>query len=351
MSFLGSFLFSQLMQPWVLVLWIVPALLFVLESLAKAPGVLAISTGETLAGIRGHEHAVLRRVPPILRALGLALFVVALARPVTGVTVRPSRTEVVDIMLCIDVSSSMMAVDFRSGGRDRDRLFVTKETVHRFINDRKMEQEDRYGLDRMGMILYAEFAWTAAPLTLDYDVLEHELREASINPNDRRYQRTAIGSALGLAVSKLSKSEAKSKVIVLLSDGRNNSGEIDPITAAQFAKEFDIRVYTIAAGSGRKAYVPGVDLFGRVTHTPVDLPVDEETLQRIAEITDGRYFRATDTESLQKAYDEINQLETTGIEVTDFYDYEEGFVPWVMFGTTLLLASVFIRRFWFDPLP
>ena len=350
MSRLGSFYFNALMDPAFLLLLIAVAAVFAAEVLARAPGALRISTGETLARIRGHRRILLRRLPAVLRLAGLGLLVVALARPVTGVQVRKDRAKVIDIMLCVDVSGSMRSQDFIAGGDRVDRLYVAKEAVRDFIDSRKERRGDRYGLDRVGLILYATFAWTACPLTLDYGVLEHELEKASINENDPKKQSTAIGSAVGLAVSRLRKSEAHSKVIILLTDGRNNAGELDPITAARLAKDYDIRIYTIGAGSVEGGLVPVPSFFGP-RYTRTDDGIDEDSLERIASATGGKYYRATDTESLEQAYREINEMETTDVELDDYYEHREGFAPYAVAGAVAMLLSVFTRRLWFEVIP
>jgi Ca-activated chloride channel family protein len=349
MNLFSAFHFTGLMHPWALVLLVPVVLLFLAEIRAPAPGVLQVSTGETLARLQGNHENMLRRLPALLRALGLALLVFALARPVKGLEARMDEANVIDIMLCVDVSGSMRAVDFESGGERRSRLYVTKEAVQDFINSRKERSESRFGRDRLGLVLYAGYAWTQCPLTLDYAVLERELEKAEIDDRDQQKQGTAIGSALGLAASKLSKSEAKTKVIILLTDGLNNKGELDPITAAGLAKDYGIRVYTIGAGSRGEVLVPS-PLFGDM-FVPAQMPIDEDMLTRIAEITGGKFYRATDTESLEQAYDEINRLERTEIKVADFYDYDEGFMPYASMGMVALLAAVFGRRIWFDPIP
>ena len=172
-------------------------------------------------------------------------------------------------------------------------------------------------------------------MTLDYDVFDHELSNVGIDTNDRKHSRTAIGSAVGLSVSNLLRSAADSKVVILLTDGINNHGGLDPITAAQIASDYGIRVYTIGAGlpEGRRD------------------PIDEDTLRRIAEITGAKYYRATDTQSLQGAYDEINELERTEIEIGDVYDFNDGFVPYALVGTLALFLSIFTRRQWFEAIP
>jgi Ca-activated chloride channel homolog len=289
-------------------------------------------------------------LPALLRALALALLVLALARPIMGYTTRKDRANVVDIMLCVDVSGSMRSMDFVSGGQRRDRLYVTKDAVRDFIESRKVRSNDRFGLDRVGLVLYGAYAWTQCPLTLDYGVLERELNQAEINLESEKSQRTAIGSAIGLAVSRLRKSEAKSKVIILLTDGLNNSGELDPITAARLAKDYGIRVYTIGAGSTEGGLVPTQTLFGSMLQRSSE-GIDETTLKKIAETTSGKYYRATDTESLRQAYHEINQLETTEVELGDYYEHSEGFFPYALMGAAVMLLSVFAKRYWFETIP
>ncbi|MCC6488963.1 MAG: VWA domain-containing protein [Candidatus Hydrogenedentes bacterium] len=350
MSLFNAFTFSALMYPSALILLLGVLLLCVAECMMRAPGALNISTGETLWHIRGHQRAALRRVPALLRAFGLAMLVIALARPMQGLSPQKDSADIVDVMLCVDVSGSMRAMDFRSRDELLTRLDVTKEAVRDFIQSRKNKPEDRYGLDRLGLVLYAKYAWTQTPLTLDYAVLERDLENAQIDSRDRSKQGTAIGSAIGLAVSKLRKSEAKNKVIILLTDGRNNEGELDPITAAHLAKEYGIRIYTIGAGSSDQVVVPVETLFGTRPDLQ-SLPIDEDTLKQIAEISGARFYRATDLDTLHSAYDEINQLETTKVELGDYYEYKEAFVPWAAVGTLALLGSVFSRRFWFESIP
>lgn len=351
MSPLDPFQFTALMHPWALVLFAAVPLLFVAELLARAPGVLTLSTGETMARAGGGRRPGLRWLPPLLRSVGLILLIVALARPLKGYQPQKDRADVVDIMLCVDVSGSMHAMDFEYGGQRRDRLYVTKEAVRDFLDSRKTKDTDRYGLDRVGLILYAGYAWTQCPLTLDYGVLERELDLARIDDQDPKKQGTAIGSAIGLAVSRLRKSEAKSKVVILLTDGMNNAGELDPLTAAGLAKEFDIRIYTIGAGSRGEAYIPQRDLLFGERLVRVKAPIDEESLKKIAAATGAKYYRATDTASLEGAYTEINQLEATEIELGDYYEHKEAFVPYATLGTIALAFSLFTRRCWFETIP
>lgn len=350
MNLLSPFQFSALLSPWALLLLLGVAGVLAAELAAGPPGALNFSTGETLRRIRGRSRSMARRIPALLRALGLTLLVIALARPISGYQVRKDRANIIDIMLCVDCSQSMLSMDFISGGQRKNRLDVTKEAVRSFLDSRKNKSTDQFGLDRVGLICYATYAWTQSPLTLDYGVLEHEINRAKVS-QDPNKQATAIGSAIGLAVSRLRKSEAKSKVIILLTDGINTAGDIDPLTAAGLANEYGIRVYTIGAGSVSGGFVPTSSIFANIMLRQNSEGIDEETLKKIADITGGRYYRATDTESLLQAYDEINQLETTEVALDDYYEHKEGFLPYAILGTAAMLLAVFVRRQWFEVIP
>jgi Ca-activated chloride channel family protein len=342
MNLIEALSFDILLHPTWLFLLVGVGALLIAELSAAAPGALSISTGETLARIPQSRASLLRRIPAILRAIGLALLVIALAGPLHGLEIRKDRADVIDIMLCVDVSGSMAQKDFFAEGKSRDRLYMTKIAVQDFVESRKDRTEDRYGYDRLGLILYAGFARTQVPLTLDYEIFERELDAAKITTEARK-DGTAIGSAIGLAVQRLSHSDAKSKVVILLTDGLNNAGDLDPISAAQVAKKYGMRVYTIGAGSTSSG---GGGFFGTRTQ-----PIDEATLKEIADITEARYYRATDTESLEEAYAEINALETTEIEIGDYYEYKDAFMPFAVWGTVALLVSMFTRRRWFEVIP
>lgn len=324
-----------------LALAVLPLLL--LELAGRPPGAVTVSTGDTLSAIHKRGPDFARRIPALLRALGLILLLVALAGPLRGYHVRKDRAGVIDIMLCLDTSGSMQQPDFFIEGRQYDRLHVAREAARKFVNSRRETGESRYGLDRIGLLLFSGLAWTKCPLTLDYDILEREIENASIAPKHK--DGTAIGSALGLAVRRLNRSEAKSKVVVLLTDGVNNKGEIDPVTAARLAKEYGIRVYTIGAGSTEEVVVRN-GFFPMRTEA-----IDEQVLQQMADITGGKYYLATDTESLMNAYDEISALETTEIDVGDYYEANEEFMFFLSAGALALLASVFSRRLWFEIVP
>ncbi len=344
-----SFRFSTLLNPGFLLLLIGVAAVLAAEICARAPGVMSISTGEVLARVQGKHSRWSRWIPALLRAAGLTLLIIALARPVGGLEPIQEETETMDIMLALDVSGSMKALDFTIDGQRRNRLEVSQMVLRDFIEDRRRQSDDAT-VDRLGLILFAGIAWSTCPLTMDYSIVDRKVEEAYIDTEDPRKQGTAIGSALGLAVSRLRHSDAETRIVVLLTDGRNNTGELDPITAAHLAADHGIRVYTIGAGSYGEVPIPQRTVFGERL-VPVHIPIDDETNQKIADITGGRYYRATDTAGLQEAYKEINELERSEVQVTEYHHTEERFFPYAATGGAILALALFGRRFWFDPLP
>ena len=267
----------------------------------------------------------LRHLPFVLRAAAFALLVVALARPQDVERLWHTNTEGIDIMLAIDVSGSMLARDFRP-----DRITAAKEVAGSFI-------ADRYG-DRIGLVAFAGEAFTQSPLTTDQGTLQtllSRIRSGLIEDG------TAIGNGLATAINRLRESEAKSKVIILLTDGVNNRGEIAPQTAAEIAKAQGIRVYTIGVGTEGMAPYPAVDIYGTPTGGTVmaKVEIDEKTLRSIARMTGGEYFRATDKAKLKAIYDQINQLEKSKVEVTEHVTYHEQYLMWALAGLLLLFAE------------
>lgn len=280
----------------------------------------------TIEGVRRAPRTLrywLRHVPFVLRCAAFVLLVVALARPQDVDEQRRSSAEGIDIMLAIDVSGSMLARDFKP-----DRITAAKEVAGRFI-------ADRYG-DRLGLVVFAGEAFTQSPLTTDQSTLQTMLariRSGIIEDG------TAIGNGLATAINRLRESDAKSKVIILLTDGVNNRGEIAPLMAADIAADMGIKVYTIGVGTRGKAPYPVVDMFGNMSFQPMDVEIDEKTLEGIAERTGGRYFRATDNDKLQSIYDEINQLEKSKVEVTDYTVYHERFLALLLAALGVLLLE------------
>ena len=272
----------------------------------------------------------------VLRMLALALAIVALARPQAGHTEEEIITEGIDIILTLDISSSMLAEDFRP----LNRLEAAKQVAENFIKGRKT--------DRIGLVVFAGKSFTQCPLTLDYGIVINFLKEVRIGLIE---DGTAIGLAIANAVNRLRHSEAKSKVVILLTDGRNNRGEIDPVTAAKVAKAMDVRIYTIGVGTRGQALYPINDpIFGkRYVRMPVD--IDEDVLQQVASITGGKYFRATDQESLEKIFEEIDQLEKTKIEVKEYTRYTELFMNWMWAALAVLVLEMVLANTRFRKLP
>ncbi len=271
-----------------------------------------------------------------MRLLALALVIVALARPQSGHTEEEVTTEGIDIVLALDISSSMLAEDFKP----KNRLEAAKQVAEGFIKGRKN--------DRIGMVVFAARSFTQCPLTLDYGILINFLRKAETGMTD---DGTAIGLGLATAVDRLRNSKAKSKVIILLTDGVNNAGEIDPITAARLAEAFGVRIYTIGAGTRGEAMFPVQDpVFGkRYVRMPVE--IDEAMLTRLAKITKGAYYRATNRGSLEKIFAEIDQLEKTKIEVKQFTRYRELFVYWLATAFGLVFIEVVLMNTKFRKIP
>ena len=270
----------------------------------------------------------LRHLPFALRAAAFALLVVALARPQDVEQNVRTNTEGIDIMLAIDVSGSMLARDFKP-----DRITAAKEVAGSFI-------ADRYG-DRIGLVAFAGEAFTQSPLTTDQSTLQTllaRIRSGLIEDG------TAIGNGLATAINRLREREAKSKVIILLTDGVNNRGEIAPLTAAEIAKAQGIRVYTIGVGTEGMAPYPAIDMFGNITFVNQKVEIDEKTLTAISDMTGGKYFRATDKAKLKAIYDEINQLEKSKVEVTEHVSYHELYLAWVLAALGLLLAEFLLAN-------
>ena len=270
----------------------------------------------------------LRHLPFTLRAAAFALLVVALARPQDVEQNVRTNTEGIDIMLALDVSGSMLARDFKP-----DRITAAKEVAGSFI-------ADRYG-DRIGLVAFAGEAFTQSPLTTDQSTLQTllaRIRSGLIEDG------TAIGNGLATAINRLRESEAKSKVIILLTDGVNNRGEIAPLTAAEIAKAQGIRVYTIGVGTEGMAPYPAIDMFGNITFVNQKVEIDEKTLTAISDMTGGKYFRATDKAKLKAIYDEINQLEKSKVEVTEHVSYHELYLAWVLAALGLLLAEFLLAN-------
>ena len=263
-----------------------------------------------------------RHVPFALRMLAIALLIVGFARPRTTSQGENIYTEGIDIVLLLDISGSMLAEDFQP-----NRIEAAKRVAQEFVDGRAN--------DRVGLVIFAGESFTQCPMTLDYRVLKNLIRQVKQGAIE---DGTAIGMAIAQGVNRLKDSKTKSKVMILLTDGVNNRGEIDPLTAAQIAQTYGIRIYTVGVGTQGEAPYPVQTPFGiRYQNMPVD--VDEKTLQKIAEMTHGQYFRATNNRTLKQIYEEIDELEKTRIEVKAYRSYTELFYAWVGLGMVVLVLE------------
>lgn len=267
---------------------------------------------------------------PLLRWLALALMIGAVARPQLVDSQQIIKGEGVDISLALDISGSMASLDFEPD----NRLETAKQVIQDFVSERPF--------DRISLTVFASQAFSQSPLTIDHAVLTRLLGDVDLAPNLNIDDGTAIGLGLANAANMLKDSSAQSKIVVLLTDGVNNAGQIDPLTAAQAAKTLGIKVYTIAAGRTGQVPVPQRDLFGERI-VMMDSVIDEETLIEIADVTGGRFFRAEDAEGLRQIYAEINELEKSEIEIRTFNRYTE-LMKWLLVPALILLAVELILR-------
>ncbi len=276
----------------------------------------------------------LRHTPVLFRLIALVLLIIALARPQSFTSGENIFTEGIDIVLTIDISGSMLAEDFKP-----NRMEAAKQISDQFIQGRTS--------DRIGLVIFAGESFTQCPLTIDYNVLRNLLREVKTGMIE---DGTAIGNALANSVSRLKDSDTKSKVIILLTDGVSNRGEVDPMTAAEMARLYGIRVYTVGVGSRGEAPFPVSTPFG-VKYQMVPADIDEPLLIKIAELTNGNYFRATDNRKLEEIFNEIDQLERTKVEVTTYRSAKELFYGWLSGGLLLLLIELTLAKTIFRKIP
>lgn len=327
-----------LRYPWMLLLLLlVPALLYLRHGRRRRSS-LRFSDGSQLVHLTPAWTVLAQPLLPILHGLGLVLAIIALARPQQGLEESSIRAEGIDIVLCVDVSTSMLAEDFSSGANAINRLDAAKDVMERFINSRTY--------DRIGLVAFAALPFTMAPLSLDMNWLLTQVRrlETGVLPDG-----TAIGSGLASAVNRLRDSDAKSKIVILLTDGVNNRGEITPLNAAKAAEALGIRVYTVGAGTDGMVRMPVTDPFGGKRYIRQPSEIDEPTLKEMAAMTGGRYFRARDYDALRAIYEEIDQLEKTEINIDQYRYFEERFMPFlaaamIAFALEKLLALTRLGR-------
>lgn len=304
--------------------------------LKKHEGEFNYSSFTLLKGIKSSSKAKSRHILFVLKLVAFALIITALARPQSRSSWKDTKTEGIDIVMSLDVSLSMLAKDFKP-----NRMEVAKEVMLDFISARPN--------DRIGLVLFGGEVFTQCPLTNDHKVLKNMFPQIKAGSLD---QGTAIGLGLAGAVARIKESKAKSKVIILVSDGVNNVGEISPLTAGELAKTYGVRVYCIGVGSKGKALQPvAIYAQGEYEYDYVDVDVDDKTMTQISEYTGGKYFRATNKESLVTIYQEIDKMEKTIISEKSFSNKAEHFLPFALAAAILLLLEFLLRFTVFRTLP
>lgn len=296
----------------------------------KNPSLLFSDTS-ALASLKGSWRTYGVWIAPLLQIMAFVLIVIALARPQYTNTTVERNAEGIDIVLTLDISTSMKAEDLKP-----NRLEAAKNVAEDFISKRIS--------DRIGLVLFARKSFTMVPPTLDYDLLQRLLRDVEMGVVE---DGTAIGMGIATAVNRLKESPAESKVIILLTDGQNNSGEIDPVTAADLAVSYDIKIYTIGAGTRGTAPYPVRDPIFGDRYQNIEVNIDEGMLTQIADMTGGAYFRATDTDRLKEIYRQIDELERTEIEEVIYTDVQDLYLRFLLPAILLLIISIVSEQFLF----
>ena len=315
--------------PWILYLLIILPLMLVwywFRGRKKEPSI-NYSSIRIFKSVTPNWKERLRHLPFILRCLAVGILIIALARPQSFSSGENIFTEGIDIAMVLDISGSMLAEDFRP-----NRLEAAKNVIDEFVQGRST--------DRIGLVIFSREAFTQCPLTIDYSVLRNLLNEIKSGMID---DGTAIGNAIANGVNRLKDSDSKSKIIILLTDGINNAGEVNPVSAAQIAKTFGIRIYTIGVGTRGEAPYPVQTPFG-LKYQMVPVEIDEAILKEISSSTNGQYFRATNNKTLSQIYSEIDKMEKTRIEVTSYRNAKELYYSWLLGGLALLIFEIGISR-------
>lgn len=327
-------IFVNLKFLWLLLL-LLPMTGYYIFRFRQGGATIKISTVSPFQGRAKGFKYYLRHLPFVLRCLAVVFLIIALARPQSSEYNTTSQTEGIDIVISLDISSSMLARDF-----EPDRISAAKEVASNFIIDRHN--------DRIGLVVFAGESFTQSPLTTDKRSLLMLLAGVKSGVID---DGTAIGNGLATAVNRLKDSESKSKVVILLTDGVNNSGQIAPLTATEIAQSYGIKVYTIGIGSIGTAPYPNVDAWGGISYVQMKVEIDEEVLRQIASKTGGEYFRATDKKKLEAIYNQINSMEKNKVEVNDYTSYTEHYAIFALIGLLLLLAEFLCKNVWLRQIP
>ena len=330
-------------EPWLLLLLLVPALFWIFGDRWKDPPVIRFSGARIFADRKSFQYSWTKTVQNSLYYFGCAFLILALARPQFGIASSRSRTNGIDIMLLLDVSLSMLSEDFSIGSQRANRLDVVKQVTEKFIEGRPD--------DRIGIIAFSGRPYLISPLTLDHKWLKDNLARLTIRRvgdqtalgSSLVEDGTAIGSALVTGANRLRDKRSKSKVIVLLTDGDNNAGNIPPLTAAEAAAALGIKIYTIGTGTNGLVPFPHSDGFGNTYYSEEYMPFKEDTCREIARIGGGVFFRATDTKTMREIFDQIDKLERTGAEVQQYQNYDDLF-PWLLAAGLVILGATFTLR-------
>ncbi len=328
----------HLANPWyLLLLALIPLLIWrYVRRIRRGQGSLRFASTLVLEGIRPSWTVYARHILFGISMFSLGLAVIALARPQKGTESEEILTEGIDIVVALDASGSMKAEDFEP----RNRFYVAKTVIGKFIEGLRH--------DRAGLVVFAAKAYTRCPLTLDYGVLLNVLENVKLGEIE---DGTAIGNALATCLNRLRESRAKSKVVILVTDGVNNRGEIQPIDAAEIAKTLGIKIYTIGVGSTGTARIPVDDpVYGR-TYVTMQVDIDEKSLKKIARITGGLYYRATDRPSLEQIFQDIGKLEKTKIEVKTYTHYNERYHDFLIPALILILICTLLGHTRFAKIP
>ncbi|MEO6845822.1 MAG: VWA domain-containing protein [Chthoniobacterales bacterium] len=328
-------------HPWVLfLLLLIPVLALLRGRLGGNPGIVFSSVG-TLAEIGSRRRSRAGNFLAALSYLGLALLIVGLARPQFGRTITHTQASGVDIMLLLDVSGSMLSEDFTIGSSRANRIDAVKQVTQKFIESRPN--------DRIGIIAFAGRPYIVSPPTLDHDWLITNLDRVQVGLVE---DGTAIGSAIAVGANRLKNKDAKTRLMVLLTDGANNAGKVSPTTAAEAARALGIRIYTIGAGTRGPVPYPVVDPFGQKRYQLLEtMDADDDTLSKIAKETNGQFFRATDIHSLENIFKDIDKLEKTKIEFQKIAEYRDLFPGFLLAGLILLILEIILSQTVWRKLP
>jgi Ca-activated chloride channel family protein len=318
-------------HPYLLLLLLLLPLAAWLKGRRGQPAAFVYSSTQLLRGIQEISKSNAGGFLAALRWLALAILIIALSQPrLTKFDTSKATASGVDIVVAFDLSGSMAAEDFEIKGQRVNRVMMAKDVLEKFIAKRPS--------DRIGLVAFGTQAYIASPITLDHDFLLKNLERLDLNTINGN--QTAIGSALSTAVNRLRELQSKSKIVILMTDGQNNAGKIAPLTAAEAAQALAVKVYTIGVGTQGQAPMPATDMFGRRVYQMVPVDIDEETLQKISDMTGGKYYRASNADKFEAIYAEIDKLEKTEAEVKKFAQHTELFTWLIAVGIVLLTAEI-----------